>query len=165
MAGSKKQQFKTANTHPTPNEQAGSRERELRKDFHYVLQMGSAESEVLLRYQTLLSQGAAQFAESYYNYLFDNPSIAEILYAFENDGGDVGDLVRSQLNLLLRIIGPLEDGNLIRIGHLHQQRGVKPVWLIGAYRLYLNHLLQLIARMPGLAPDERNVLENALVKR
>ncbi|BAZ93874.1 signal transduction protein [Thiohalobacter thiocyanaticus] len=165
MAGSKKQRNKTANTHSTPNAQAGSRERELRKDFHYVLQMDSAESEVLLRYQTLLSQGAAQFAESYYNYLFDNPSIAEILYAFENDGGDVGDLVRSQLNQLLRIIGPLEDGDLIRIGHLHQQRGVKPVWLIGAYRLYLNHLLQLIAHMPGLEPDERNVLESALVKR
>ena len=165
MAGGKKQRNKTANTHSTPNAQAGSRERELRKDFHYVLQMESTESEVLGRYQTLLSQGAAQFAESYYNYLFDNPSIADILYSFENDGGDVGDLVRSQLNQLLRIIGPLEDGDLIRIGHLHQQRGVKPVWLIGAYRLYLNHLLKLIDHIPELDPAERSALENALVKR
>lgn len=165
MAGGRRQRNKTANTHTIPNEQAGTRERELRKDFYYVLQMDSAESEVLARYQTLLSQGAAQFAESYYNYLFDNPSIADVLYSYENDGGDVGDLVRSQLNQLLRIIGPLEDGDLIRIGHLHQQRGVKPVWLIGAYRLYLNHLLKLIGDMPGLIPDERTVLERALVKR
>lgn len=164
MVGGRKNQNKLVSTHSTPEDQQ-SKERELRKDFHYVLQMDGAESEVLVQYQTLLSRGAAQFAESYYNYLFDNPSIAEVLYSFERDGGNVGDLVRSQLNQLLRIVGPLEETDLLRIGHMHNDRGVKPVWLIGAYRLYLNHLLQLISEVPELGEAERRSLENALVKR
>ena len=55
--------------------------RELRKEFNYVLQLDNDDALVLRKYQQLLSQGAANFAQDYYYYLFDNPTTADVLYA------------------------------------------------------------------------------------
>jgi hypothetical protein len=51
------------------------------KEFNYVLQLNDADTRLLQRYQGVLVQGAAGFAETSYNYLFDNPDIADVLYA------------------------------------------------------------------------------------
>ena len=139
--------------------------RDLRKEFHYVLQLSNDDAQILRKYHQPLSQGAATFAQDYYNFLFDNPAIADVLYAYERGGGNIGDLVRSQLQQMLHLLDADHDDGVADIGEVHFSKGVKPVWVMGAYRLYLNHLQKLIDATPGIEPADRHHLETALVKR
>ena len=139
--------------------------RELRKEFNYVLQLDGDDAEILRKYQQMLSQGAANFAQDYYNFLFDNPATAELLYAYERGGGNIGDLVRSQLQQMLQLLNTREDGTAADVGQRHLIKGVKPVWVLGAYRLYLNHLQTLIDDVADLDARDRRALGAALIKR
>ena len=138
------------------------------KEFNYVLQLTAADTELLKRYQDVLTQGAAGFAETSYNYLFDNPDIADVMYAFERDGGNVGELVRGmlghKLGLLSGDIGEAAAQRSNHIGRAHYRSGVKPVWTLGAYRLFLDHLQHMVATDPQIEHEDRDVVESALIK-
>jgi diguanylate cyclase (GGDEF)-like protein len=138
------------------------------KEFNYVLQLTPADTELLQRYQDVLTQGAAGFAETSYNYLFDNPDIADVMYAFERDGGNVGELVRGmlghKLGLLSGDIGEAAAQQSIHIGRAHYRYGVKPVWTLGAYRLFLDHLQHLVATDPQIKQEDRDAVESVLIK-
>jgi diguanylate cyclase (GGDEF)-like protein len=138
------------------------------KDFNYVLQLTDQDAEQLGRYRDVLAQGAAGFAETTYNYLFDNPDIADVMYAYERQGGDIGELVRGQLQHHLDLLaGQIDDkatASSEDLGRFYFRLGVKPVWSIGAYRLFLEHLQGLIATDPQIAHEDRDGLETALVK-
>ncbi len=138
--------------------------RELRKEFHYVLQIDNGDAQVLRKYHPLLARGAAGFAQDYYNYLFDNPATADVLYAYERNGGNIGDFVRAQLQQMLQLLN-VEQDDVTDGGQRHSCNGLKPVWLMGAYRLYLNHLHTLIHRLPEIDAEDRQQLESALIKR
>ncbi len=138
------------------------------KEFNYVLQLDEEDTRLLERYKDILAQGAAGFAEKTYNYMFDNPDIADVLYSYERQGGNIGDLVRGQLehqlNLLNGNIDEKAAAESERVGRNHHRWGVKPVWSIGAYRLFVDHLKQLIVHEPGIESDDRDALECALLK-
>jgi diguanylate cyclase (GGDEF)-like protein len=138
------------------------------KEFNYVLQLTAEDTARLARYRDVLAQGAAGFAETTYNYLFDNPDIADVMYAYERQGGNIGELVRGQLQHQLDLLsGEIDDKATARseeLGRSHFRLGVKPVWSIGAYRLFLEHLQGLIATNPQIAHEDRDALESALVK-
>lgn len=138
------------------------------KEFNYVLQLTDADTQLLKRYQGVLAQGAAGFAETSYNYLFDNPDIADVLYAFERDGGNIGELVRAMLAHKLGLLSGEIDEKATQssehIGRAHQRRGVKPVWMLGAYRLFLDHLQHVVATHPQIAAEDRDAVESALIK-
>ena len=136
-----------------------------RKEFHYILQLGADDLEVLARYRDVLRQDAGQFAQAFYNYLFDVPEIAEVLYAYERKGGDIGNLIKAQLHHLLCLLGDEPSGDIHAVGSLYFQRQVKPVWVIGAYRLYLNHLQERVAMLPEIPEADRQRLHAALSKR
>lgn len=164
MAGEKRGGRRTAGG-AGPNAAPPSPAREMRKEFNYVLQLSSDDASILRKYHQQLSQGAATFAQDYYNFLFDNAATAEVLYAYERSGGNIGDLVRSQLQQMLQLLNAEPDDGVADVGPRHFIKGVKPVWVMGAYRLYLNHLQKLIATLPGIEADDRHQLETALVKR
>lgn len=113
-------------------------------------------------------QGAAGYAESAYNYFFDNPDIADALYAYERNGGSIGEFVRGQLQHMLDLLsGGVDDSSTRRsevMGRSLHQSGVKPVWMLGSYRLYLDHLKKLIATDPQIDDKDRAALEATLVK-
>ncbi|HKK14790.1 MAG TPA: EAL domain-containing protein [Gammaproteobacteria bacterium] len=138
------------------------------KELDYVLQVLDEDRALLARYQDVLAQGAAGFAEVYYNYLFDNPATAERLYAFERGGGDVGELIRAQLQHLLHILSGATDDKaaerLAQVGTLHYNHNIEPAWVLGAYRLYLEHLQQLISAYPGIEAADREPLRLAVLK-
>jgi diguanylate cyclase (GGDEF)-like protein len=138
------------------------------KEFNYVLQLNAEDSARLAHYRDVLAQGAAGFAETAYNYLFDNPDIADVLYAYERQGGNLGDLVRGLLQHQLDLLnGGIDDTATARseeMGRTNFQLGMKPVWCIGVYRLFLEHLKGLIATDPQIAHEDRNDLERALIK-
>ena len=138
------------------------------KEYDYVLQLSAAESELLSRYQNILSLKAAHFAETYYNYLFDNPDIADVLYAYERQGGNIGQLVREQLEHMLHIFaGDRSNEDSARseqIGRTNHKLGIKPVWSLGASGLFLNHVQELIANDEQIESIDRKPLETAFVK-
>lgn len=138
------------------------------KEFNYVLHLDAEDTLLLNRYQDVLAQGAAGFAETTYNYLFDNPDIADVMYAYERQGGNIGELVRGQLQHQLNLLnGDISEKATLRseqVGRSHFQWGVKPVWSLGSYRLCLQHLKHLVGSDPQIAPEDRAPLEAALIK-
>ncbi len=138
------------------------------KEFNYILQLTEEDLRLLKRYKDVLAQGAAGFAETTYNYLFDNPDIADVMYAYERQGGNLGQLVRRQLEHMLGLLeGDISQettGHIDELGREHYKWGMKTIWSLGAYRLYLDHLHQLVATDAQIEPDDRSNLDSALTK-
>jgi diguanylate cyclase (GGDEF)-like protein len=116
----------------------------LYREYNYILNLSSADQAVLDRHSAILVGCTAGFAEIFYNYLFDHPDIAEVLYAFERKGGDVGILARTSLQSLLASLqggDPRELESVLQsAGKSYQEYGFKPAWIIGAYNLLVDYL-------------------------
>jgi diguanylate cyclase (GGDEF)-like protein len=140
----------------------------LGKEVDYVLQLSEEDTRLLNRYKDIMAQGAAGFAETVYNYLFDNPDIADVLYAYEREGGNIGELVRNllahKLSLLSGNIDEKATAHSEQVGRVHFRHGVKPVWALGAYRLFLDHLQHLVDTDPQIEQQDRDAVESALIK-
>jgi diguanylate cyclase (GGDEF)-like protein len=137
------------------------------KEFNYVLLILDEDLAFLNKYRETLAAGAARFAEVYYDYLFDNPDIADVLYAHERDGGDISNQVRTELKVILDIFSLHDDdqraAELVNTGMLHHDRGFKPLWVTGSYRLFLNFLQELVAEM-DIPPADAKRLVSVLSK-
>jgi diguanylate cyclase (GGDEF)-like protein len=123
----------------------------LSKEFNYFLRINDADLQVLKQYQSLLTEGATSFAESYYDYLFAFPATAELMYAYEREGGDVGALVRKQMQHLLSLLGGEVPGKQAtrpyQVNPDAADNAIRPVWVMGIYRLYLSHLQRAIGNL------------------
>ena len=135
------------------------------KEYYYAFRLTPEDKQILNRYRARVARAATGFAEIYYEYLFDNPDIADKLYSYERMGGDIGQLVRAQLACLLDVFVPETDpgqeNTLARAGEQHFGHGFKPVWIISSYNLFIDHLRGL---MPGLnlPPEDSRKLESIL---
>ena len=58
------------------------------REYSYVLHITPEELAFLAPFKSALAAGSARFAEVYYNYLYDNPDIADVLYTAERRGDD-----------------------------------------------------------------------------
>jgi diguanylate cyclase (GGDEF)-like protein len=138
------------------------------REYCYVLHLSPDERALLDSHRTALAAGSARFAEVHYNYLHDNPDIADVLYAHERSGGNVGELIRSELELILGVFSPhatdARERALVEAGKAHLHRGIRPVWVTGAYRLFLEYVLQLVRELPATAAD-RDRLEAILLRQ
>jgi len=138
------------------------------KEFDYLFQLTEEDTRLLHRYKDIMAQGAAGFAETVYNYLFDNPDIADVLYAYERGGGNIGELVRGMLAHKLSLLnGNIDEKATARseqVGRAHYRHGVKPVWALGAYRLFMDHLQHLVDTDPQIEQQDRDAVESALIK-
>ena len=52
------------------------------KEYNYVLGISPQDGKLLDTYREQLAAATAGFAEVYYNFLFDNPDVAGVLYGF-----------------------------------------------------------------------------------
>ncbi len=145
---------------------AGDRAARVQKDvlfreYNYILNLSSADLSVLDRHSAVLAGCTAGFAEIFYNYLFDHPDIAEVLYAFERNGGDVGVLARTSLQSLLVSLqgGDLRGSESVlqAAGRSYQEHGFKPAWIIGAYNLLVDYLHSVLPAQ-GIPQDDINRL-------
>jgi hypothetical protein len=138
------------------------------REYSYVLHLSPDDCALLDSYRTALASGSARFAEVHYNYLHDNPDIADVLYAHERGGGNAGELIRSELALILGVFSPHEtdarERALVEAGRAHLHRGIRPVWITGAYRLFLEYVLRLVRELPATAED-RDRLEAILLRQ
>jgi len=121
------------------------------KEYSYVFRLSSEDNRVLSRHRDSLSRETAGFAGIYYDYLFNDPDIADILYSFERAGGDIALWVRTQLGYLFNVLASETDSGwenqLTDAGKHHLEQGFKPVWIISTYHLFIDYLKSLL---PGL---------------
>ena len=137
------------------------------KEYNYALHLSAADQQLLEQYREALVQGTTGFAEVYYNHLFDNPDIADVLYSHERSGGDIGMLIRSDLKCLLGCITSPQpasrEDKLVAAGKACLERGCRPVWIIAAYHLLLDYLHDLLPAL-DMPAATRDSLESVLVK-
>jgi diguanylate cyclase (GGDEF)-like protein len=137
------------------------------RDYNYVLRLSGEELAVLKKYRNDLVAGTAGFAEVFYNYLFDNHDIAGVLFAYEQDGGDVGQFARAELgNLLASIAGDISgqrEAELLTAGRRYMQRSFRPVWLIGAYNLLIDYMHTILSGLE-MNPADRIALDTLLTR-
>ena len=137
------------------------------RDYQYVLRLSNEELAVLRRYRDDLVAGTAGFAEIFYNYLFDNPDIADVLYAYERGGGDVGQFARTELANLLASIGgdisPRRQDELLSAGRRYLRQHFRPVWLIGAYNLLIDYIHTTLSGL-DIHPGDRIALDTLLTR-
>jgi diguanylate cyclase (GGDEF)-like protein len=138
----------------------------INQNFSQFLGIADADQHLLQRYHKTLSAGAEEFAEVFYGYLQAYPATAEILRLYEQRGGQVDSLVRKQLQHLWDFLsGKTSEesaAKLTRIGALHFQHQVEPVWVMGAYLLYWKHLQQRMRDEPRISPADRVALEDSI---
>ena len=137
------------------------------REYNYVLHLSPEDQQLLNRYHNTLVHGMTGFAEVYYNHLFDNPDIADVLYAHERNGGDIGMLVRSDLKCLLGSITSPQPVNrediLVTAGKACQERGFRPVWVIAAYHLLIDYMRGLLPDL-DIPAETRDRLESVMVR-
>ena len=135
------------------------------KEYNYVLRVLPEDRKLLESCRESLASGTAGFAEVYYNFLFDNPDIADVLYAYERSGGDVGMLVRSELETMLAgIIGTTgnnSESKLVTAGQSLLENGFRPVWIIASYNLLINYINKLLADIEVPSTD-RSTLQSVI---
>lgn len=137
------------------------------KEYNYVLRVLPGDQVVLDRHREALAAATAGFAEIYYNFLFDNPDIADVLYSYERGGGDVGSLVRAeQANMLGSIIEVPEAGReatLATAGAVLREHGFRPVWVIASYNLLVNFINEALPVLDIPATD-RDILRTVTTR-
>jgi len=167
MAKNKKVKGKNSGKSYTGDRGRHSTECTLTREYNYLLRITLEDSALLEQYQETIALGTAGFAEVYYNHLFDNPDIAEALYRHERKGGNVGKLVRAEMQNLLNTIvdaSTISRGaTLIRIGEFHHKRKIRPVWILSAYHLLIEYIHRFLPEFNMPASDHER-LEALLCK-
>jgi hypothetical protein len=87
MADKKKDRRRSNRQDPADRQAQRAVSGSLAREYNYVLRVSSVDKALLKKYQEPLLFGTAGFAEVYYNYLFDNPDIADVLYTYERGAG------------------------------------------------------------------------------
>ena len=140
----------------------------LNKDFNRFLNVGKLDHDIVFKYREVLSRGGEEFSRVFYAYLLKAEETAEVLKNYEAKGGRIDDLVATQTGHLFDLLSAdLSDGYLqkmARIGTIHAEHGIEPVWIMGGSLLYLNHLQLIIRTSSKINDAHRTPLENSLVK-
>lgn len=136
--------------------------------FNDFLRLQASDQKLMKRYHETLMQDGEIFAKIFYDYLMDSPVTAKILGEYQTQGGLIDDLVQTQLQHLFGFIsGNIDDASaqkMAHIGEIHQRYGIEPVWIMGAYKLYLDHLQTRIRNNAEIKDADRSALENAITK-
>lgn len=142
--------------------------RKMNKAFNHFLRISEQEKALLAYYRPILTKGADSFVETFYAYLLAFPITADVLGHYQEAGGELSRLAATQSAHFQELLSGCTDEQsaekLIHIGKIHYQYEIEPVWIMGAYQLYLDHLRQLIVSHPEISPDKRYALENFLIK-
>lgn len=136
--------------------------------FNDFLRLQSSDQKLLQRYNKTLMQGGEIFAKIFYDYLIASPVTAKVLDEYQRQGGLIEDLVKKQLQHLFGFIsGQIDEASAQRmahIGEIHYRYGIEPVWIMGAYKLYLDHLQTCIRDNTEVLDEDRRLLENTITK-
>jgi diguanylate cyclase (GGDEF)-like protein len=142
--------------------------RSLNEAFNQFLGIRDSDRRMLHRYHGILIEDGEEFAEVFYSYLQAYPVTAEILRRYQERGGEINSLVRTQLQHLWNLLsGSTSEGSAARladIGQRHHRFGIEPVWVMGAYLLYWDHLHDRIRSSPAVDVVDIPALEDAITR-
>ncbi len=142
--------------------------RSINEAFNQFLGIEDADRRILKRFHNTLIEGSEEFTEVFYSYLLAYPSTAEILKRHAERGGEIAGLVRTQLQHLWSFLsGNTDDKSAERLAHvggLHQRLGIEPVWVMGAYLLYWDHLHARMQHDTAISQADKYQLEDAVTK-
>jgi diguanylate cyclase (GGDEF)-like protein len=140
----------------------------INRAFNNFLHLENLDRKILTHYQDALHQGGEQFTKVFYDYLLAAPATAKVLDGYQAASGKIEDLVNRQLQHLWDLLsGHIDDESAqrqARVGEIHYRHGIEPVWIMGAYLLYLNHLQPLIRTSSRIDDAHRRVLEDSVTK-
>jgi diguanylate cyclase (GGDEF)-like protein len=138
------------------------------KEYNYVLRVLPEDLAILDKHREALVVGTAGFAETYYNCLFDNPDIADVLYSYERNGGDAGSLVRAELaNMLGSIVAAPDAGretDLVKAGGAMREYGFRPVWVIASYNLLIDYINDFLPVL-DIPAAEKHTLRSVIARQ
>ncbi len=127
----------------------------LQQRLHF-LDWSAADGERLRRIAHFGEQASNDFVEALYQRLGQYPETRAIL----RGEGLVDRLKHSQRGYYGRLFsGEIDQSYLeerVRIGHIHEKVGVELKWYLGAYRLYLSHMLR--GWFDGLSVEQQSRL-------
>jgi len=136
--------------------------------FNQFLNLQASDKMLLHHYHEPLMQDGEAFAKIFYDYLMTSPITANVLDAYQKQGGLIDHLVAKQIKHLFGLLsGNINDDSAQRmahIGELHYHHGIEPVWIMGAYKLYLDHLQTRIRCCAEIKDCDRISLENIITK-
>jgi diguanylate cyclase (GGDEF)-like protein len=142
--------------------------RSINEAFNRFLGIEDSDRCILQRFHNTLIADSEVFANTFYSYLQAYPATADILKRHEERGGEIADLVHTQLQHLWNFLsGNTDDKSaerLAQVGGLHQRFGIEPVWVMGAYLLYWDHLHAHMQNNAGISEAEKYQLEDAVTK-
>jgi diguanylate cyclase (GGDEF)-like protein len=153
-------------SHAAPTSEQDSRT--TNKAFNLFLNIGQRDKTLLARYRKLLGAGAENFARIFYDYLFLHPATAQVLHTYEQQGGKLEWLIDKQTRHLHELLlANTDDSNAARMAHIgeaHYRHQIAPVWIMGAYLRYLDHLLGVADNSRRVRASDRAGLEDAITK-
>lgn len=142
--------------------------RDVNESFNTFLRIAEPDKALLAQYRALLAEGSGSFVDAFYDYLLAFPITAGVLQAYQRGGGKLYELAaRQSAHFLALLDGCTHEPSarkLAHIGEVHFRFDIAPVWIMGAYRLYLDHLRHIIATRPEIPLHQRAPLESALIK-
>lgn len=136
--------------------------------FNDFLHLELSDQKILHRYHQVLVQDGEAFAIIFYDYLMNSPVTAKVLEEYQAQGGLIDDLVKKQVQHLFGLLsGRIDEASaqqMAHIGMVHQRYGIEPVWIMGAYKLYLDHLQGCIRDSTEIKDCDRTTLEHTVTK-
>jgi diguanylate cyclase (GGDEF)-like protein len=136
--------------------------------FNDFLRIHQEDIKLLHTNHNALMQGAEQFAKIFYDYLLTNQATAKVLEDYQASGGEIKSLVKTQLQHLFDFLAGHTDADyaqrMAHIGEVHYRYGIEPVWIMGAYLLYLDHLEEIIHTNPEIKESDRGKLDDSVTK-
>lgn len=138
------------------------------QEVNAFLEVEERQLGLMQRYQAVLTQGAESFADIFYRYLFKFPATSKLLADYTDTGGNLARLNKKQVGHLFSLLTSQNDpGYLERLKHIgkvHYERNIDPVWILGAYRLYQNHIHTVVNDAPEIMAADRADLHDCLNK-
>lgn len=135
---------------------------DLNREFSKFLGITNADMQLLSICHGALLHGSERFGQLFYDYLFNFSATAGVLAEYQRSGNTIDVLVKKQQNHLTEILsGDISDNSaetLITIGGIHYRYDIEPAWIMGAYKLYLDHLRELILGSPDIDEVKRQPL-------
>lgn len=114
----------------------------------------------------VLAGSADILAARFYEFLLAHPETAQVFRDFDEQR--LRELTKKQAEhyrrMLLVPIDRQSESELDRIGRAPHRRGTSPIWMVGAYRLYIEHLDEQIDGL-GLQAHDQKILRHVLSKR
>lgn len=145
-----------------------SSEKIINKEFNAFLQLTDDDIQLAKSYRHYFLQDAACFSKIFYDYLLASSATATILQDYQSRGNSISTLVESQLQHLSTFlhanINDESASHLMHIGKIHYQAKIAPEWVMGAYRLYLDHLQSIVNSEGEIRDEHRALLTATLIK-